>query len=286
VSFSIAHGDKIGFVGPNGAGKTPLLRIILGQEEPTAGAITRARGLRMAYLPQQPSFPSEQTLYGEMMTLYADLRAQQQRLLALADEMATAADPTAAMERYAEAEQRFDLAGGYEYENDVKRVLSGLGFDESMYEWPISVLSGGQITRALLAKLLLQEPDLLILDEPTNYLDLAALEWLENYLLAWRQTLLIVSHDRYFLDKWSTTSGICTTAAWRPIAATIPPTWCSAPIAACASSASTRPSKSSSPARRNSCAATRPASAAKRPAAERPAGNAWNASRRPRRTAA
>jgi ATP-binding cassette, subfamily F, member 3 len=201
VEFSIARGDKIGLVGPNGAGKTTLLRIILGLEEPNAGNVHRARGLRIGYLSQKPEFPSQQTLHGEMLSVFATLRTQQQALLALADEMAAAEDATEAMQRYAEAERRFDLAGGYTYEDRIARVLSGLSFTPDMYAWPISVLSGGQITRAMLAKLLLQEPDLLVLDEPTNYLDLEALEWLGSYLQAWPHSLLVVSHDRYFLDQ-------------------------------------------------------------------------------------
>jgi len=201
VSLSIARGDKIALVGPNGAGKTTLLRILLGAEEPTEGRVHRARGLRMGYLPQQPVVDSERTLYDEMLQVYAALRRQQQELLALAREMAHADDATEAMARYAEAEQRFDLAGGYEYENRIQRVLSGLGFAPERYEQPMATLSGGQITRAMLARLLLQEPDLLVLDEPTNYLDLEALEWLEGYLQEWRQSLLVVSHDRYFLNK-------------------------------------------------------------------------------------
>jgi len=201
VEFSIARGDKIGLVGPNGAGKTTLLRIILGLEEPTEGSVHRARGLRLGYLPQRPDFPSQQTLMSEMLSIFASLRAQQHALQALAEELAVAKDPNALMERYAEAVQRFELAGGYTYENRIRRVLSGLGFGPEVYDWPIATLSGGQVTRALLARLLLQEPELLILDEPTNYLDLEALGWLESYLQEWPHSLLIVSHDRYFLDR-------------------------------------------------------------------------------------
>ena len=201
VEFAIARGDKSALVGPNGAGKTTLLRIILGLEEPSLGHVQRARGLRIGYLPQRPVFPSEQTVYGEMLSIFAALRAQQRELQALAEEMAAADDPSELMQRYAEAEQRFDLAGGYSYEERMARVLGGLGFSADMFCWPIAVLSGGQVTRALLAKLLLQEPELLVLDEPSNYLDLEALEWLEGYLGEWPQSLLVVSHDRYFLDK-------------------------------------------------------------------------------------
>jgi len=200
LEFSIARGDKIGLVGPNGVGKTTLLRIILGLEEPSAGSVQRARGTRMGYLPQKPAFPGNQTLYVEMLSVFADLCQQQQTLLSLADEMATAPDPSELIDRYAVLEHSFELAGGYEFENRIRRVLAGLGFDAQMDDWPIDMLSGGQVTRALLAKLLLQDPDLLILDEPTNYLDLQALEWLESYLQEWPNSLLVVSHDRYFLD--------------------------------------------------------------------------------------
>ena len=200
VTFSIAHGDKVALVGPNGAGKTTLLRIVLGLDEPTEGEVSRARDLRTGYLPQQPTFDSDATVMGGMEAVFSELRRQQSALQRLADEMATAVDMQEAMDRYAQAEARFEHAGGYEYENRIKRVLGGLGFSEVMFEWPISMLSGGQVTRAYLAKLLLQEPELLVLDEPTNYLDLQALEWLESYLAAWPGSILIVSHDRYFLD--------------------------------------------------------------------------------------
>lgn len=204
VDLSVARGDKIALVGPNGAGKTTLLRILVGLEEPSAGTIHRARGLRMGYLPQKPTLDSDQTLYGEMLNVFAELRAQQAALEGLAHEMALHPNSEEAMRRYAEAAERFELAGGYEYENRIQRVLSGLGFGPETYAWPIAVLSGGQVTRALLARLLLQEPELLVLDEPTNYLDLAALEWLEGYLEGWPHSLIVVSHDRYFLDKVAT----------------------------------------------------------------------------------
>ena len=201
INVSLARGDKAALVGPNGMGKTTLLRILLQLEEPTEGSVTTARGLRIGYLPQHPELISTHTVYDEMLTVFDDLRHQQANLLLLAEQMGDSSDPEAAMERYAAAEQRFELDGGYAYEARIRRVLGGLGFREDMYDWPIAVLSGGQVTRALLARLLLQEPELLVLDEPTNYLDLAALEWLEAYLQALPQSLLVVSHDRRFLDR-------------------------------------------------------------------------------------
>lgn len=201
VELSIARDDKIALVGPNGAGKTTLLRILMGLEEPSAGQVHRSRDVQFGYLPQHAEFASQQTLHGEMLGVFEGLRSQQHDLQTLADAMAAESDDADLLARYAEAEHRFDAAGGYTYEQRIERVLSGLGFRCESYPVPVSVLSGGQVTRALLAKLLLQEPTLLILDEPTNYLDLRALEWLEDYLQSWPHALLVVSHDRYFMDK-------------------------------------------------------------------------------------
>ncbi len=201
LDFSIARGDKIALVGPNGAGKTSLLEIIVGIAVPDEGEVHRAQNLRLGYLPQQAEFPSEQTLYEEMLDVFSHVQKMEKRLQDLAEEMAAHPDPQRLVERYARAEQRFEQAGGHGYKVKIERVLTGLGFTEEMYHWPIAVLSGGQVTRALLAKLLLREPQLLVLDEPTNYLDLEALEWLESYLIEWHHSLLLVSHDRYLLDR-------------------------------------------------------------------------------------
>jgi len=201
VSVQIARGDKIGLVGPNGEGKTTLLRILAGLEEPTAGTVHRARGLQAGYLPQIVDLDSERTVYAEMLTAFADLRAQQAELRRLEEAMADPARREEAMRRYDDLLTRFELAGGYTYEARIRQVLAGLGFSAEEWDQPLGQLSGGQRTRALLARLLLQAPDLLLLDEPTNHLDLAALEWLEDYLRQWPGSLVVVAHDRRFLDK-------------------------------------------------------------------------------------
>jgi len=201
ISFQIGHGDKIALVGANGAGKTTLLRIVAGIDGQTSGALTSAKGLRIGYLAQRSDLKQGHTLYEEMDDVFVDLHEQQERLHELEEEMADPARRGTALERYGELLQRFELAGGYTYEQRIKRILSGLGFDEAEFDQPLAQLSGGQKTRAQLAKLLLLDPELLLLDEPTNHLDLKATEWLEEHLAQWQGSLIVVAHDRYFLDK-------------------------------------------------------------------------------------
>jgi ATP-binding cassette subfamily F protein 3 len=201
VSLRIGRGDKVALIGPNGHGKSTLLQLLAGLDTPTAGRVHRARGLRIGWLPQHPDLPGERTLYDEMLTVFADLQTQQAELRELERAMADPARREGVLARYGQAQTRFEMAGGYTYESRIRRVLGGLGFREEEHQLPISHLSGGQKTRALLARLLLEEPDLLLLDEPTNYLDLAALEWLEGYLVEWPGSLVVVAHDRYFLDR-------------------------------------------------------------------------------------
>src|SRR3989441_12188711 len=207
VSFQIDEHDRIGLVGPNGAGKSTLLNLLAGREEPDEGHIAMARNLRIGYLTQTTGFQPHNTLREEMLTVFAEVRDWEQELneLAIELEAATATADSALhdqlLQRYDDLQTRFEHAGGYTYENRVAQVLDGLGFTREQQEAPIMNLSGGQQTRAALGKLLLQEPDLLLLDEPTNHLDLAALEWLETYLASWRGAMVVVAHDRYFLDK-------------------------------------------------------------------------------------
>ncbi|GCE49697.1 ATP-binding cassette subfamily F protein 3 [Thermosporothrix hazakensis] len=207
VSFQVDPGDRIGLVGPNGAGKSTLLNILAGREEPDAGEIAVARNVRIGYLSQMADFQPGNTLREEMLTVFAQVRQWEQELSALAQRMSAPeaqAQPAVyeqLLQQYAELQTRFEHAGGYTYEHRVSQVLDGLGFTREQQDAPFAQLSGGQKTRASLGKLLLQEPDVLLLDEPTNHLDLESLEWLEEYLSSWSGAMLIVAHDRYFLDK-------------------------------------------------------------------------------------
>src|SRR5713101_4610403 len=207
VSFQLEANDRIGLIGPNGAGKSTLLNLLAGREEPDEGSIAIARNLRIGYLTQTIDFHPQNSLREEMLTVFAEAGEWEHELGELAFQLAT---PTAQadsapheelLKRYDELQTRFELAGGYTFENRVDQVLDGLGFTGEQKAAPVVYLSGGQQTRAALAKLLLQEPDLVLLDEPTNHLDLSALEWLEAYLTSWKGAMVVVAHDRYFLDK-------------------------------------------------------------------------------------
>jgi ATP-binding cassette, subfamily F, member 3 len=201
VNVSIPHGARIALVGPNGAGKTTLLRILAGLEEPSQGAVHQAKGVRMGYLPQEAALYSEGTLWEEMLTAFADLRAREAELAQMETAMADPSRFDSVSEKYGALQHQFELDGGYEYENKIKFVLHGLNFEPGDYHKPVEILSGGQKTRALLGRLLLEDPDLLILDEPTNHLDIHAVEWLETWINDWHGAVLLVSHDRYFMDQ-------------------------------------------------------------------------------------
>lgn len=201
ITLSLPRGARVAIVGPNGIGKTTLLRILVGLEEPTHGTIQRMRGLKLGYLPQEASLTGSNTLWQECLEVMAGLLSLEAELALLESQMGTSDQVEAFLERYGQVQREFEFRGGYTYETRIRQTLTGLGFDPDDYLRPISQLSGGQRTRAYLAKLLLSDPDLLILDEPTNHLDIQAVEWLEGYLSQWTGATLIVSHDRYFLDK-------------------------------------------------------------------------------------
>jgi ATP-binding cassette subfamily F protein 3 len=203
LNGAIESHEKVGLVGPNGIGKTTLLLLIAGITEPYQGTITHSDGVQIGYLRQEAvdAFALKQnTLYDEMLTVFAGMSAREARLRELEELMATDYSE-AVMEEYSAIQEEFDRLGGYDYEVRIKQTLSGLGFTEAHYQTPLLHLSGGQKTRALLCRLLLEQPHLLILDEPTNHLDTHAVEWLESTLRNWQGALLVASHDRYFLDS-------------------------------------------------------------------------------------
>ncbi len=205
ISFNIPRRARIAIVGENGIGKTTLLRIIYGLDEPSAGMIQRSRNLRMGYLPQEATMVSDLTLWDECMLAFAEVISISKELEQLEKEMAIPEKQAEALVRYGIRQTYFEHLGGYTYEQRIRQTLTGLGFTEIDYQRPVQQLSGGQRTRGLLAKLLLEDPDLLLLDEPTNHLDINAVEWLESWLKDWDGTVVIVSHDRYFLDQAAST---------------------------------------------------------------------------------
>jgi ATP-binding cassette subfamily F protein 3 len=201
LTLTVSKGGRIAIVGPNGIGKTTLLRIIAGKDVPSAGSVHRSRELTIGYLPQEAITQSENTLWEECLIPFRHLRDLQIELSRLEARMADPDQADGVLEHYGIIQADFEHGGGYVYETRIRRVLTGLGFAPDQHHKPLSHLSGGQRTRALLARLLLENPTLLILDEPTNHLDAEAIEWLENYIKEWEGAVLVVSHDRYLLDK-------------------------------------------------------------------------------------
>lgn len=201
LSFSIPYRGCVAIVGPNGIGKSSLLRILAGEESASGGSVQIARNAEIGYLPQEAQFSENRTLWQECLKGVEKLRRQEDRLARLEAEMEKKPGDETLLARYGNLQTIFEHDGGYTYPNRVQQVLTGLGFSPQDYEMPLTQLSGGQRTRALMTRLLLAEPDLLILDEPTNHLDIQAVEWLESYLRDWEGAVLMVSHDRYFLDR-------------------------------------------------------------------------------------
>lgn len=199
VSFHIEDHEKAALVGINGAGKTTLLRIIVGELSADEGQVVLAKGKTFGYLAQNAGLNSENTIYDELLSVRENLIVLERRIREL--ELAMKEADAALMEQYSQLTHRFEAEGGYMYKSELVGVLKGLGFSEEEFSKPVSTLSGGQKTRVALGKLLLLSPDLIILDEPTNHLDMNSIAWLETYLLNYKGAVLIVSHDRYFLDR-------------------------------------------------------------------------------------
>ena len=206
INLQVDERDRIALVGKNGAGKSTLLKILVGEEEPTSGEINKKKDISLSYLAQDSRFESENTIYDEMLHVFDDLRRTEKQLRQMELEMGEKSgdDLDKLMSDYDRLSENFRQAGGFTYEADIRAILNGFKFDESMWQMKIAELSGGQNTRLALAKMLLEKPNLLVLDEPTNHLDIETIAWLENYLVNYSGALIIVSHDRYFLDKVAT----------------------------------------------------------------------------------
>lgn len=206
INLQVDERDRIALVGKNGAGKSTLLKILVGEEEPTSGEINKKKDVSLSYLAQDSRFESENTIYDEMLHVFDDLRRTETQLRQMELEMGekSGEDLDKLMADYDRLSENFRQAGGFTYEADIRAILNGFKFDESMWQTKIAELSGGQNTRLALAKMLLEKPNLLVLDEPTNHLDIETIAWLENYLVNYSGALIIVSHDRYFLDKVAT----------------------------------------------------------------------------------
>jgi ATP-binding cassette subfamily F protein 3 len=203
ISFQVADREHVALVGVNGAGKSTLLRIVAGLETASEGDISIARGARVAVLGQEPRFESERSVRQEAQLAFDEALSAMSRMreLEAAMQSATGDSLDQLFAEYERLSLHFEVSGGFDVEHRTEEVLMGLGFSDEQLDEPVRTLSGGQKTRVALAKALLADPDLLLLDEPTNHLDLGMLEWLEGFLASWRGAFLVVSHDRYFLDR-------------------------------------------------------------------------------------
>ena len=206
VTFSINHGCCMGIVGANGAGKSTLFKIIMNYITPDSGNIYIANGMTLGYLPQNTVLESDKTIWDELLQVFSPILEMEKKLRQMELDMANYDEMDEKqyqklLSDYSNLQAEFEKSNGYGYESSIKGVLAGLGFKPEEYNQPIKQLSGGQKTRVALGKILLEKPDILLLDEPTNHLDLEATQWLEGYLSDYQGTILMISHDRYFLDK-------------------------------------------------------------------------------------
>jgi len=204
VNITLQDHQRMGLVGVNGCGKSTLLKILAGKEYADGGNISLMKGLKIGYMEQQYTAKEGATVFEELKAVYDPVFAMEGKLRAMEERMAQITDEVELVrlgDAYARLNDAFEQADGYAWKSLIQGVLSGLGFKKEQYDQPAHLLSGGEMTRLCLAKLLLQKPDVLLLDEPTNHLDLQALDWLEKYLSEYRGALIVVSHDRYFLDR-------------------------------------------------------------------------------------
>lgn len=201
ITALVEKGDRIGIVGQNGAGKTTLLKILTGEYTDYSGEFTITHGVTLGYLEQNAKLDPTLDVYGEMRSSFAPMLDAMAQMQVVARKMAAAPSDPVLLERHAALQTVIDAADGYNMDVNIKKVLSGMGFGPDTWSKSVGVLSGGELTRLRLAKLLLEKPDVLILDEPTNHLDFATMEWLESYLKGYAGAVLVVSHDRYFLDN-------------------------------------------------------------------------------------
>jgi len=203
ISLKVDDAARIGIVGPNGSGKSTLLKLLVGELEPDAGSVHLARGARLGYVPQDPKPPSSGNIRDQLLTAFDDLRRLETELESAASKLqqSESRERERAEAHYSALMDRYESSGGYSYLHNLERVAAGVGLSSETLELPANTASGGEGTRAALAKALLSEPDVLVLDEPTNYLDLDGLTWLEGFLSHNTKAFLVVSHDRYFLDR-------------------------------------------------------------------------------------
>jgi ATP-binding cassette subfamily F protein 3 len=206
LNFLIDRGERVGLIGENGSGKTTLFKVITGDVTPDSGNLSVAKSVKLGYLQQDAAFNSTNTVMDEAELAFAQLHELSHKLREIEHEMAeqTGEQLEKTLRQYQSVQHEFDLAGGYAWRHRLEATLQGVGLDQSTWEQNVETLSGGQRSRLALAKLLISEPDLLLLDEPTNHLDLAAIEWLEKYLLDFKGAVLLISHDRFLLDRLAT----------------------------------------------------------------------------------